>query len=166
LYNFMQKKNKKTAKETEKKPAAKKRAEKTSARKEESKMKYFEGVGRRKTATAVARLFSAKEPAFIVNNKKLEDYFPLSQMRQTALSPLEQVNCLDRFRVWVRVRGGGLNAQSEAIRLSIARALSLFNPAFSRRLKKLNYLTRDPRMKERKKFGLKRARRAPQWSKR
>ncbi len=158
----MQKKSKKSAKETGKKLAAKK----SSARKEESKMKYFEAVGRRKTATAVARLFSAKEPGFIVNNKKLEDYFPLSQMRQTALSPLEQVNCLDRFKVWVRVRGGGLNAQSEAIRLSIARALSLFNPAFSRRLKKLNYLTRDPRMKERKKFGLKRARRAPQWSKR
>ena len=160
------KSNKKAAKEADDKLPAEKKRKKASAKKREKKIKYFEAVGRRKTATAVARLFSAKEPAFIINNKKLEDYFPLSQMRRTALSPLEKVNCFGKFKVWVRVKGGGLNAQSEAVRLSIARALSLFNPAFSKPLRRMNYLTRDSRMKERKKFGLKRARRAPQWSKR
>ena len=160
-----EKNSKKTTKKT-KKSVTKKEGRDVSAKKMGKGIRYFEAVGRRKTATARARLLPAKEPLFIVNKKNIEDYFPLSQMRQTAVSPLEKMNCSDKFKVLVRVKGGGLSAQSEAVRLSIARALSLFNPQFSKRLKKVNYLTRDPRMKERKKFGLRRARRAPQWSKR
>jgi len=76
------------------------------------------------------------------------------------------MQCLDKFRVSVIVRGGGLQGQAEAIRHGIARALVLFSPDFRKRLKKAGYLKRDPRMRERKKFGLKRARRAPQWQKR
>ena len=160
------KNNKKMTEETDEKAVDKKEKRRASVKKKGKGAKYFEAVGRRKTATARARLFPTKEPMFMVNNKKIEDYFPLVQMRQIAGSPLEKMNCSDKFKVLVRVKGGGLNAQSEAIRLSIARALSLFNPHFFKQLKKVNYLTRDPRMKERKKFGLKRARRAPQWSKR
>jgi small subunit ribosomal protein S9 len=87
-------------------------------------------------------------------------------MQQIANGALRKMKCLDKFRVICRVRGGGLHSQAEAIRLGTARALVLFNSEFRKRLRRSGYLTRDPRMKERKKFGLKRARRAPQWQKR
>jgi len=130
------------------------------------KEKYFEAVGRRKTAVARVRLFTKGEKSFIINDKNLKDYFPTFELQQIAKSALEKMNCLDNFGILVKVRGGGFHSQAEAIKLGIARALILFNPIFAKRLKKFNYLTRDPRMKERKKFGLKRARRAPQWQKR
>jgi len=140
--------------------------------------KYYEAEGRRKTAVARIRLFTSKakiqeadlrHPArqvFLVNKKPLEQYFPIFELQQTAQSSLERMKCLDKFRVSARVQGGGLSGQAEAIRHGIARALVLFNPDFRKRLKAAGFLTRDPRMRERKKFGLKRARRAPQWSKR
>ena len=81
-------------------------------------------------------------------------------------APFKLMNCLDLFRVSVRVKGGGLVAQAEAVRHGVSRALVLFNSGFRKKLKKAGYLKRDPRMRERKKFGLKRARKAPQWSKR
>ncbi|MFH1820451.1 MAG: 30S ribosomal protein S9 [Candidatus Nealsonbacteria bacterium] len=128
--------------------------------------RYFEGVGRRKTAVARVRLYTQGQKEILVNEKPLEKYFPVLQMKQMALSSLEKMNCLDKFRVVVKARGGGLNAQSEAVRHGVARALTKFNAEFRKRLKKAGFLTRDSRMRERKKFGLKRARRAPQWKKR
>ena len=129
--------------------------------------KYIEAVGRRKTAVARARLFPAKDKIeFLINNKDYKIYFPNSGPQRTLLSALEMMNCLDKFSVSIRVAGGGKMAQSEAIRHGISRALIKFNPDFRKRLKKAGFLTRDSRMRERKKFGLKRARRGPQWSKR
>jgi len=133
--------------------------------------KYFEGIGRRKTAIARVRLFTLRssgedEKIFLVNEKPIEKYFPTFELQQISKAALETMKCLDKFRVSVIVRGGGVKAQAEAIRHGTARALVLFNPDFRKRLKKAGYLKRDPRMRERKKFGLKRARRAPQWQKR
>lgn len=133
----------------------------------EKQTKYLKGLGRRKTSTARIRLFNNEEGKnFSVNGKPLEKYFPTLELQKTVLSPFEKMSCLGQFDVKVLVNGGGLNSQAEAIRNGIAKALVLFNPEFRKRLKKAGYLTRDSRMRERKKFGLKRARRAPQWQKR
>ncbi len=128
--------------------------------------RYFEAIGRRKTAVARVRLFTKGEKLFLVNEKPYQNYFPTLELQKIARASLEKMKCFDKFRILVKVKGGGLTAQAEAIRHGIARALILFNPNFRKRLKKAGYLTRDPRMRERKKFGLKRARRAPQWQKR
>lgn len=130
------------------------------------KEKYYQAVGRRKTAVARVRLFTKGEKVFLVNQKPIDQYFPIPEFQKTAKAALEKMKCLDKFRILVTVKGGGLSAQAEAIRHGIARALVLFNPNFRRRLKSSGFLTRDSRVKERKKFGLKRARRAPQWQKR
>jgi small subunit ribosomal protein S9 len=103
---------------------------------------------------------------FLVNEKPYNIYFPTFELQQIALASLEKMKCLDKFRVLVKVKGGGFHSQAEAVRHGIARALVKFNPDFKKRLKRAGYLTRDSRMRERKKFGLKRARRAPQWQKR
>ena len=134
--------------------------------------KYFEAVGRRKTAIARVRLFTDKiisknkEEDFIINEKSLKIYFPTFETQETIFSPFKEVDCINRFRVSVIVKGGGVFAQAGAVRHGIAKALILFDSDFRKNLKKAGFLTRDPRMRERKKFGLKRARRAPQWSKR
>ena len=128
--------------------------------------RYFEAVGRRKTAIARVRLFTKGEKEILVNEKPYKEYFPELELQQIVTASLEKMKVLDKFRVIVKVKGGGFHSQAEAIRHGIARALLLFNPDFRKRLKKAGYLTRDARMRERKKFGLKRARRAPQWSKR
>lgn len=128
--------------------------------------RFYEAVGRRKTALARVRLFTRGEKLFLVNEKPLNVYFSVLEFQEAAKAALEKMNCLDRFRVLARVKGGGLRAQAEAVRHGTARALVLFNPDFRKRLKKAGFLTRDPRMRERKKFGLKRARKAPQWQKR
>lgn len=128
--------------------------------------KYIEAVGRRKTATARVRLYpEAKEDDFLVGDKSLEEYFAIPQLVQTARDPFNKLN-LEGFKVTVRVSGGGLHGQAEAIRLGLARALVKYNPQWRPQLKALGYLTRDARMPERKKPGLKKARRAPQWQKR
>ncbi len=150
-----------------KKSAFAKATEGKEVKKEISKPdKYFEAVGRRKTAVARVRLFTRGEKTFFVNGKPYKEYFPLSEMQQIALASLRKMKCLEKFRVSVKVKGGGYSAQAEAVRHGATRALVKFNPNFRKRLRKAGYLTRDPRMRERKKFGLKRARRAPQWSKR
>lgn len=143
-----------------------------------SKTTYIEGVGRRKTAVARVRIFSAakkdsdceaylsSKDLFEVNEKSLGEYFSLVRDAKAACSPLEKVSVLGSIRVTVKVEGGGLAAQAEAIRHGLSRALEVHNPEFRPLLKKAGYLTRDPRMVERKKYGLKKARRAPQWSKR
>jgi len=127
---------------------------------------FFEAIGRRKTAVARVRLTAQGQKEILVNQKPLDKYFPSEELRQIAVSVLEKMDCLDKFGVVVRIRGGGLHAQAEALRHGTARALTKFDPEFRKRLKKEGFLTRDSRMRERKKFGLKRARRAPQWTKR
>lgn len=132
---------------------------------EKENQKYFSGVGRRKTAVATARIFP-NDKGFFVNDKKLEEYFQLREHREKASEPFTKLNLNDNFKVTARVSGGGLSAQAEALRLAISRALVLFNEKLRPTLKALGFLKRDPREKERKKPGLKRARRAPQWQKR
>ncbi len=146
------------------KPAAKPAQVESAPKKKPDK--YYEAVGRRKTAVARVRLYTKGDKVFLVNEKEFGDYFKNEDFKEIVEAPLVKMNCTDRFRVTARVSGGGSNSQAEALRHGIARALVLFNADFKKRLKKSAYLTRDPRMKERKKPGLKKARRAPQWAKR
>ncbi len=127
--------------------------------------RYFEAVGRRKTAIARVRLFTRSGP-FAVNDKPYGDYFPTPDLQKIAEDALKKMKLWERFRISARVSGGGIHAQAEAVRHGLARCLIIFNPDFRKRMKRAGFLTRDPRMKERKKFGLKKARRAPQWAKR
>lgn len=157
---------KKTAPKAKPKKTVKKAEEEKKAPKVKKRAKYYEGVGKRKTATARVRIFSQGEKSFLVNEKPLDKYFPIFQLQKISLSPLEIMDLVSKFGFSVKVKGGGLNAQAEAIRNGLSKALVIFNPDFRKKLKKAGFLTRDPRMRERKKFGLKRARRAPQWKKR
>lgn len=129
------------------------------------KEKYYEATGRRKSAIARVRLYT-KIKTFIVNEKPINDYFSIERFQKEAISPLEKMKIMDKLGMSAKVKGGGIMAQSEAIKLGIARALINFNPIFKKRLRKLGLLTRDSRIVERKKYGLKKARRAPQWKKR
>lgn len=131
----------------------------------EKKEHYFEAVGRRKTAVARVRLFT-KKTGIEINDKNISDYFPILRLQKTVEAPLEKMKIADKLGVVVKVRGGGIMAQAEAIQLGIARALIKFNAEFKKRLRRVDMLTRDSRMVERKKYGLKKARRAPQWKKR
>lgn len=128
--------------------------------------RYFEAVGRRKTAIARVRIFTRGRKDIIVNDKKYEEYFQTEELQRIVSEALIKMKSTDRFKVTAIVKGGGINAQAEAVRHGISRALVEFNPDYKKRLRKAGFLTRDPREKERKKCGLKRARRAPQWSKR
>lgn len=128
--------------------------------------RYFEAVGRRKTAVARVRLFTRGEKQFLVNGKSYKEYFTIMDDQQKAVSSMIKMKCLDKFKIIIIVKGGGRSAQAEAVRHGTARVLVDFNKNFKKRLRKVGYLTRDPRTRERKKFGLKRARKAPQWAKR
>ncbi len=132
----------------------------------EKKQKYFEGVGRRKTATARVRIYPDKKKEFVINEREFSKYFPDFEFQQIITSPLKLTQKENDFSVTVKVKGGGFRAQAEAIRLGLARALVKFNPDFKKSLRDAGYLTRDARVRERKKFGLRRARRARQWRKR
>ena len=121
--------------------------------------------GRRKEATAVATLKKGSGD-FVVNKKKLEDYFGRDVAKMIVKQPLVLTNTLNSFDINIRVNGGGAFGQAGAIRLAISKALVLENPDFRTELKKAGYLTRDSRVKERKKVGLKKARKSPQFSKR
>jgi small subunit ribosomal protein S9 len=127
---------------------------------------YFEAVGRRKTSVAVVRLFTKGKKEFIVNDKPYNEYFPTLELQESCSASLKRMKCFETFRITVKVNGGGINSQMEAVRHGISRALILFNIEFKKKLRRAGYLTRDPRQRERKKPGLKRARRAPQWKKR
>ncbi len=134
----------------------------------EIKKRYTEAVGRRKTAVARVRLFSSREKkdeGISVNEKTLEAYFPLEKQRKLVRAPF-QILSLDEPSVSVKVCGGGTEAQAEAVRLGIARALVSIDLSYRPRLKALGFLKRDPRMVERKKPGLRKARRPQQWRKR
>lgn len=128
--------------------------------------KYFEAVGRRKTAIARVRLFPAKTAAYEVNGKSLEAYFPVREMQITAVESMLKAKAAETFRVTAKILGGGISAQSEALRLGIARALLVYDAQLRGTLKKAGFLKRDARAKERRKFGLRKARKSPQWSKR
>ncbi|MBI2888408.1 MAG: 30S ribosomal protein S9 [Candidatus Liptonbacteria bacterium] len=131
----------------------------------EAKERYIEAVGRRKTAVARVRITNGKGP-ITVNGKKLEAYFSLARLRMVLEAPLEKLNLRDAVGVSAKVSGGGLSSQAEAVRHGIARALLLQTPELRVQLRAFGFLTRDSRMVERKKYGLKKARRAPQWAKR
>jgi len=130
---------------------------------------YFESVGRRKAATARVRLWpvsSAEESSVIINDRALDDYFPRGKDAYHLLEPLRVTEREGRFKVTVLVQGGGMSGQSGAVRLGIARALIKAEPELRLVLRRGGFLTRDNRVKERKKPGLKRARKAPQYTKR
>lgn len=129
------------------------------------KTRYFEAVGRRKTAIARVRLFNHKG-GVIVNDKDYQKYFTIPRLRYVVFSPLEKTKLNDKVEVIAKVSGGGMSSQAEAVRHGLSRALVLFDSSLKSVIKGLGYLKRDPRMVERKKFGLKKARRAPQWAKR
>jgi small subunit ribosomal protein S9 len=122
-------------------------------------------TGRRKTSVAKVWIMPGSGK-IVVNKRPIDDYFGLETLKAEVKRPLEKVNALDKFDVIVSVKGGGYTGQAGAIRHGIARALLKIDNEFRPILKKEGYLTRDPRMKERKKYGLKKARRAPQFSKR
>ena len=128
--------------------------------------KYFEAVGRRKTAIARVRLYPAAKAGYEINEKTLEAYFPTLEMQAVATEAITKGKAAEKFHVTAKLVGGGISAQSEALRHGIARALLVYDLQLRSNLKKLGYLKRDPRAKERRKFGLKKARKSPQWSKR
>lgn len=148
--------------------------EKVVTKPPEGPEKYLEAVGRRKESIARVRLFTKKttdifpeEKGLIsVNQKPYQEYFKDSFLQDVVESPLKKLKSLSRFKGSVKVGGGGLTGQAEAIRLGIARALVLFDANYRKKLKKFSYLTQDSRVKERRKYGLKKARKAPQWAKR
>lgn len=139
---------------------------KKPAKSAEPPVRYFESLGSRKNAVARVRLYTNKAGVLNINDKDYKEYFSEPHLQKEVLQPLEIMNVKEKLGVTVKVRGGGLNGQAEAVRHGIARALTLFNPDFRKRLRRAGFLTRDPRMVERKKYGLKKARRAPQWAKR
>lgn len=128
---------------------------------------YTEGIGRRKTSTARVRIQPAKETKILVNDKPLLDYFFQKALQNNVLSVLNVDDAaIEHYEISAHVKGGGLSSQAEAIRLGIARALVKEKAERRSVLKPLGFLKRDPRSVERKKFGLLKARRRPQWSKR
>ena len=126
---------------------------------------YIETVGRRKTSVARVRYFAKSGGGILVNDKKLSDYFPTDELRAIVESPMKKAK-IEKYEITARLSGGGIHSQAEALRHGISRALIEVNPEMRGELKPLGFLMRDPRMKERRKFGLKKARKSPQWSKR
>ena len=128
--------------------------------------RYWQATGRRKNAVERIRIKNTKKTNFVVNQKPFEDYFQDTEYRIIAKEALERGAAGKAFDISVFVRGGGIRAQAEAVRHALARALVEWDEGMRDSMKALKFLTRDPRMRERKKFGLKRARRARQWRKR
>jgi small subunit ribosomal protein S9 len=133
---------------------------------ETKKKEYWRAIGRRKTATAVVRLTKATKNSYTVNGKEMTEYFKTADLKKIVTSAFEKATPMEKFEVVVTARGGGIHAQAEAVRHGIARALVKENGELRSVLKKAKMLKRDPRVVERKKFGLKKARKSPQWSKR
>ena len=130
------------------------------------KKAYFYGTGRRKSSIARVRLIPGGTGVITVNGRTLDNYFGMETLKYIVRQPIEAVGVAGKFDVDVKVQGGGFTGQAGAIRHGVSRALLGVNPEFRAALKAAGFLTRDPRMKERKKYGLKAARRAPQFSKR
>lgn len=132
----------------------------------DTKNRYFEGVGRRKTSTARVRLIKADQDSFKINDKKIEEYFPTVEMRERINRSLTKINEYGSFAVSVKSNGGGISSQTDAVIMGLGRAIVAYKPEARAIIKKEGMLTRDARAKERRKFGLKKARKSPQWSKR
>ncbi|MEK7095533.1 MAG: 30S ribosomal protein S9 [Patescibacteria group bacterium] len=129
--------------------------------------RYIETVGRRKTAIARVRITPSIKASYEVNGKTVEAYFPTKEMQLNVHEAMTTSKLTTtKFKITVLVKGGGINAQSEAIRHGVARALIEYDKELRGKLKKAGLLKRDPRAKERRKFGFKKARKSPQWSKR
>ena len=132
----------------------------------ESKKKYFYGTGRRKSSVARVRVYENGTGSIIINGRDINDYFGLETLKLIVNQPLVATNMVGKVDVVVTVAGGGVSGQAGAIRHGLSRALLEINAEYRATLKAAGFMTRDPRMKERKKYGLKAARRAPQFSKR
>jgi len=128
--------------------------------------KYIEAVGRRKTSVARVRITEGKKMDFSINSKDLATYFPTKELQDIIQDPFNKGEIDVKFFVSVLVKGGGIHSQAEAVRHGITRALVRNNGELRKELKSFGFLKRDPREKERRKFGLKKARKAAQWSKR
>ena len=131
-----------------------------------TEQEYYYGTGKRKTSIAKVRLYLDDDAPFMVNGKTIEDYFDWKPWRDIITEPFSTSDTVNRFRVVVKVLGGGVHAQAEAIRHGIARALVVYDAGLKAGLRRHGFITRDARIKESKKYGLKRARRAPQYTKR
>lgn len=141
----------------------------TKIKKEEKqkveKSRYYEGLGGRKTARARVRVYP-KKGSVTINEKTLAEYFKMPELQEVVLAPLKLLGLAEMFSVSVHVKGSGIKAQAGAVRNGIARALVAMNEEYKKKLRHAGYLTRDARMVERKKPGLKKARKSPQWAKR
>ena len=127
---------------------------------------YVWGTGRRKASVARVRIKSGGTGQFTVNGKKCDEFFQTSDTRRAAMAPLKATETAESYDIWVSVSGGGITGQSDAVKLGLARALKNDHPDFEAQLRAENLLTRDARKVERKKYGLRKARRATQFSKR
>lgn len=137
--------------------------------------KYYEAIGRRKRAVARVRVYTKKstdaqvfedKALIVVNGKPYSEYFRTPVLQNMVEAPLKKLKSINRFKATVKVFGGGISGQADAVKMGLSRALVLFDQNFSKKLRKAGYLTRDSREKERRKYGLKKARKAPQWAKR
>jgi len=137
----------------------------TTKTEKNNKEKYVEAVGRRKTSVARVRITPASKNSFKINDKDLATYFPTEELRKIVEEALEKAKT-GSFDVSIHTKGGGIHSQAEAARHGLARALVKNDESSKTKLKTIGFLKRDPRAKERRKFGLKKARKAPQWSKR
>ena len=132
----------------------------------ESKKKYYYGTGRRKSSVARVRVYENGTGSIIINGRDIDNYFGLDTLKLVVNQPLVAADLVGKGDIAVTVAGGGVSGQAGAIRHGLSRALTTLNPELRPTLKAAGFMTRDPRMKERKKYGLKAARRAPQFSKR
>ena len=132
----------------------------------QSKKPYLYGTGRRKSSVARVHLFPNGTGSITINGRDIDDYFGLDTLKMVVRQPLELTGNTGKMEIVATVAGGGVSGQAGAIRHGVSRALLALNPEYRASLKAAGFLTRDPRMKERKKYGLKAARRAPQFSKR
>ncbi|MCD7741162.1 MAG: 30S ribosomal protein S9 [Ruminococcus sp.] len=131
----------------------------------ESKNPYYYGTGRRKSSVARVRVYEGTGK-ITINDRDIDDYFGLETLKLIVRQPFNLIGAAEKFDIVCTVKGGGVTGQAGAIRHGVSRALLQYDPELRGTLKKAGFLTRDPRMKERKKYGLKAARRAPQFSKR
>jgi len=157
--------DKKISKPAKAVPVAPKKASLKKGQPSENR-EYLQAVGRHKRAVAQVRLYKGGKGNILTNNREFEKYFPTLELRKTIKDPILVTGQEGKLDFSIKVRGGGVQGQAKAARLGIARSLLQLNPTFRISLKKPGFLTRDARKKERKKPGLKGARRAPQWSKR
>jgi small subunit ribosomal protein S9 len=133
------------------------------------KKSYIEAVGRRKTSVARVRATTSNKTSFTINNRSLEEYFPVKALQKEitdVIDVIKESNIDVKYAITVKVTGGGISSQAQAVRHGLARLLAKNHPETKVAIKKAGMLTRDAREKERRKFGLKKARKAPQWSKR